>query len=101
MLCFEWGGLEILAILASFISLEAISAQVLALNTFIVLMMVPFGGQMGTIACVGRAMGEGKSKEARIYIKMAVVIILVADFGMALLLIIWKDLIAQAFTTNA
>lgn len=44
MLCLEWGALEILAILANFISLDAVGAQVLALNTFVVLMMVPFGG---------------------------------------------------------
>ena len=44
MLCLEWGGLEALALMASLISVDATGAQVIALNTFIVLAMIPFGG---------------------------------------------------------
>jgi hypothetical protein len=44
MLCLEWGGLEILALIASAISVDATGAQIIALNFFIVVLMIPFGG---------------------------------------------------------
>ena len=62
--------------------------------------MVPYGGQVGTIACVGKSMGEGNSKNARIYIKVATVIMLVVDFFLAFFLVIYKDIISSLFTDN-
>ena len=100
MLCLEWGGLEILALIASVISLDATSAQIIALNFFVVIMMVPFGGQVGTIVCVGKSMGEGNSKLARTYIKIAAVFMLIVDMILAFGIIIWKDNVAHIFTSN-
>jgi Na+-driven multidrug efflux pump len=44
MLCFEWGGFEVLALIASAISVNALAAQVVSVNTLYVLMMIPYGG---------------------------------------------------------
>lgn len=100
MLCLEWGGLEILALVASIISVDATGAQIIMLNTFVVLMMVPFGGQVGTIVCVGKSMGEGNSKKARTFIKIAALFMLIVDMILAFIIIIWKDSIAHVFTSN-
>ena len=43
MLCLEWGGLESLIIIAGFISVNASAVQVIALNSFLVIMMIPIG----------------------------------------------------------
>lgn len=58
ILLLEWGAFEVLALTASAISVDATGAQIIALNVFIVLMMVPWGSQLGTIACVGKALGQ-------------------------------------------
>jgi len=44
MLCLDWGSVEILALLASQIGVDATGAQIIALNAYIVILMVPFGG---------------------------------------------------------
>jgi len=44
MLCLEWGGLEVLALVASGISVDATGAHIIALNFFVVVMMVAYGG---------------------------------------------------------
>ena len=43
MLGFEWGGFEVLIVVAGFINVTATGAQVIAINTFFVLMMIPLG----------------------------------------------------------
>jgi len=43
ILLLEWGAFEVLALTASAISVDATGAQIIALNLFIVLMMVPWG----------------------------------------------------------
>lgn len=63
-------------------------------------MMIPFGGQVGTIVNVGKAMGEMNSKKARTMIKIAVLFMLVVDAMLAFAIIIWKDFIAHIFTSN-
>ena len=65
MLCLEWGGMEVLALLASLINVDATGAQIIVINAFFVIMMIPYGGQVGTISCVGKAMGEGNSEKAQ------------------------------------
>ena len=100
MLIFEWGGLEILALLASCISVDATGAQIIAYNFFVVLLMIPFGGQVGTIACVGKSMGECNPKMARIYIKIATVFMLIVDFIVAMILVVYKDSFSHIFTNN-
>ena len=100
MLMLEWGAFEILTLMASFISIDATGAQVIALNVFVVFATVPFGGQTGIISCVGKAMGQGNSKNARIFIKIAVVIMLVINVIFALILVNFKQQIASLFTSN-
>lgn len=43
MLCLEWWSFEVLAFMAGYISVEAISAHVVVLNTHVVIIMVPLG----------------------------------------------------------
>ena len=62
--------------------------------------MVPFGGSVGTISCVGKSMGEGDSKKARIFIKIASVFMLVVDFIVSFSVIIYKESFAHLFTSN-
>ena len=64
MLCSEWGIFELLTLVVSYISIDAIGAQIIGLNIFAVFVMVPHGGQIGTLACVGKAMGENNPKKA-------------------------------------
>lgn len=44
MLCLDWGSIEMLALVASKLGVDATGAQIIALNAYIVLLMVPFGG---------------------------------------------------------
>lgn len=70
------------------------------MNIFIVIMMIPYGGQVGTIACVGKAMGENNPKKARTLIKIAVVVMLVIDFMLCLMMIFYGDPISKIFTSS-
>jgi Na+-driven multidrug efflux pump len=79
---------------------DATSAFVISMNVFVTLFMVPYGGHIGTAVTVGRSMGEGQPKNARIYIKIALVLILIIDFMIALGLIANKSLIGPIFTSN-
>lgn len=100
MVCLDWGSVEILALIASVISVDATGAQIIALNAFIVLLMVPFGGQVGTVSCVGKSMGEGNAKKARTFIKIASVFMLIVDFLVAFAVILNKDRFIHLFTSN-
>jgi Na+-driven multidrug efflux pump len=62
--------------------------------------MIPFGGQVGSTVCVGKAMGEGDSKKARIFIKIASVFMLVVDFISAFIIVVYKDWILRLFTSS-
>lgn len=44
MLCLEYGALESLTLIASGISVDAAGAQIIMVNAFVFLMMVPYGG---------------------------------------------------------
>ena len=83
MLCCEYGGLELLTLIASCISVDATGAQIIMVNAFVFLMMVPFGGQVATIVCVGKSMGEANPKRAKSIIIIATVLILGVDIAMA------------------
>lgn len=100
MLCLEWGGLEILALIASAISVDATGAQIISLNFYIVVLMIPFGGQVGATVCTGKAMGEGNSKKARTFIKIASVFMLVVDFISAFVIVVYKDWLLKLFTSS-
>lgn len=45
-------------------------------------------------------MGEGNSKKARIYVKIATTFMFAIDVIVAILIIIWRDSIAHLFTGN-
>ena len=62
--------------------------------------MVPFGGQVGTIACVGKSMGEGNPKKARIYLKIATILMLIVDFLCAFILVVEKEWFVKLFTSS-
>lgn len=100
MITMEWGATELLALLASVISIEATGAQVIALNIYFVCTTIPFGGQTGTLVCIGKAMGQARPKAARIYLKMSVVVMLVFNTVAALILVNFKLQIAALFTSN-
>eukprot|EP00347_Sterkiella_histriomuscorum_P017802 403347935 len=100
MLCLEWGGFELLIIIAGLISIEVSGAQVVLLNTFFVIMMLSLGLQQGAMACVGKAMGEGNSKKARIYLKMAVSGSIFMNLIIAFVTSIFRTGISRLFTTN-
>jgi len=101
MLCLEWGGFESLIVIAGFLGVTVAGAQVIAINTFFVLMMLPLGVQFGALATVGKSMGEGKAMKAKTYLKLAVVAGLLIDMFMAIVIITFKDSIATLFTHNA
>ena len=101
MLCLEWGGFESLIILTGLISVEVSGAQVITLNTFFVLMMLSLGCQQGAMACVGKAMGEGNAKKAKIYLKLAVIGALIINLFVAFIISIFKAPISRIFTHNA
>jgi MATE family multidrug resistance protein len=64
MLCLEWWSFEVLAFMAGYVSVEALSAHVVVLNTHTLLIMVPLGAQVAATVLVGQAMGEGNHKKA-------------------------------------
>lgn len=100
MLCLEWGAFELLALTASLISVDATGAQIIAYNAYLVFMMVPWGGQVGTLVCVGKAMGEGNSVKAITLLKVATAFMFVVDSIMCALIIINTDSLALFFTSN-
>ena len=65
-----------------------------------VLMMIPYGGQVGTIACVGKAMGEGKAKKAKTYIKIGLVLMFFVDLALGILIFTLKNYLVLIFTSN-
>ncbi|CDW80289.1 na+-driven multidrug efflux pump [Stylonychia lemnae] len=100
MLCLEWGGFECFIIIAGLISVDVSGAQVVILNTFFVIMMLSLGCQQGALACVGKAMGEGNNKKARIYLKITVIGSIIMNFIVAFVITIFKDPISTIFTKN-
>lgn len=64
MLCLEWWSFEVLAFMAGYISVSALSAHVVVLNTHVLLIMVPLGAQVAATVLVGQAMGEGNYRKA-------------------------------------
>lgn len=67
MISLEWWSFEIQAILASYISVAAVGSMVILINTLTVLTMIPFGAQIAGAVFVGKSMGEGSARKARIY----------------------------------
>jgi multidrug resistance protein, MATE family len=44
MICLDWGSIELLALISSSLGVDATGAQILALNSFLMLIMAPLGG---------------------------------------------------------
>ncbi|TNV80526.1 hypothetical protein FGO68_gene15533 [Halteria grandinella] len=100
LIILEWGALEILALIASLINVDATSAQVIAMNAFIVLLQLPYGGEMGTVVCVGAALGEANAPKAISLLKIATILFFGLDSLLALVIICFKESIAHVFTSN-
>jgi len=55
---------------------------------------------VGTLACVGKSMGEGNSKKARTFLKIASVLMLVVDFFCAFIIVVYKEWMVRLFTSS-
>jgi len=58
------------------------------------------GLQFGTLACIGKAMGEGNADKGRSYLKMAVATALVFNLLVAFVVQTFKGPLAYLFTSN-
>jgi MATE family multidrug resistance protein len=64
MLCAEWIGIEIHGLMAGWISVTALAAQSIILNSNYLIFSFPLGIAVSTTVLVGNEMGSGKYKDA-------------------------------------
>ena len=65
MTCMEWWSFEILAFFAAYISMTAISANVIILNTAVIAFMFALGIQYAASTLVGKSIGESNILKAK------------------------------------
>lgn len=65
MMCLEWWSLEVLALMAGYISVVATASFVIIVNSFCTLGMFAFGAGIAASVCIGKAAGEGDHHKAK------------------------------------
>lgn len=63
-------------------------------------MMIGYGGQVGTIVCIGKALGEGNAKKAKKYVQLAVLMNIVVGVLVGVAVFTLKKQFAHLFTSN-
>jgi len=101
MISLEWWSFEIQAILASYISVVAVGSMVIMINALTVLTMIPFGSQIAGAVFVGKSMGEGSAKRAKIYTKLIVVYTFLVLAVCSVFLWIFRENVSRVFTDQA
>lgn len=100
MLCFEWWAYEILAFSASWISVSALGAQIIAYNFFLLIFSLGFGFQVGSMSCVGAALGAGQPEKARYFSKLSCLYSTLICVCAAALMYCFPQEIAEAYTKD-
>jgi multidrug resistance protein, MATE family len=98
MISLEWWSFEIQAILASYISVVAVGSMVIMINALTVLTMIPFGSQIAGAVFIGKSMGEGSAKRAKIYTKLIVLYTFITLAILSIFLVIFRYNISLIFT---
>lgn len=100
MLCAEWWGYEFLVLLATLISVGAIGAMTISYNCYQLILMFPYGFQIGGTACVGNTIGEGNAKKAKFTAALTAFYSILLTMGIASLLAWNSREVALAYTDN-
>lgn len=84
MMCLEWWSLEVLALMAGYISVVATASFVIVVQCFCAVGMFAFGAGIAAAVCVGKAAGEGDYIKAKQYAKLIVLMTFVMVIIIAL-----------------
>lgn len=84
MMCLEWWSLEVLALMAGYISVVATASFVIVVQCFCAVGMFAFGAGIAAAVCVGKAAGEGDHHKAKQYAKLIVLMTFVMIIFIAL-----------------
>ena len=57
MLCLEWWGFELMTLFSAWLSLDAVAAQIVILNTAVIAFMPGMGLQYAASVLIGQAIG--------------------------------------------
>ncbi|XP_035288790.1 multidrug and toxin extrusion protein 1 isoform X1 [Anguilla anguilla] len=100
MLCLEWWTYEIGGFLAGLISEVELGAQAIAYQIGVIAYMFPLGFSVAASVRVGNALGAGKTAQAKLSSKVALLCAVVVSFFVALIMGNLKDVIGYIFTNE-
>ena len=100
MMCAEWWAFEILTVLASMISTEALSAQTVMLQAITIFFMFPLGIGISTGAIVGNALGAGHKQLAISIGYLSLAVIFAVDLVLSPLILIFRQDFVELFTSD-
>ena len=100
MLCAEWWAFELLGLLASFISTEAISAQSIILQVSSLAFMIPEGLGTASASLVGNALGANQKSLASKIIGYSFLLILCFELFIGFIILMFGSNFATIFTRD-
>lgn len=100
MLCAEWWGFEIHALIAGIQGTTVLAAQTLLLNTLSMVFSVPLGLAISASTRVGNFLGAGEAEKARLSSKVSLYCVAVCSSLMGLFFVSIHDVWGYVFTSE-
>lgn len=100
MVMAEWIGVEILIVIATFISIDASSAMSVSYNFHNCIYMIPYGFQLAMTAVIGNFVGAGDEAKGKLIALMGIVQICIITVICGLLTHVYAEQIAGVYTSD-
>ena len=89
---------DIFTLIASYLSVDIISAQTIMRSLGLTSFMIPFGFSMASGMLIGKCIGEGSKTKVVYYYKLCMIVSLVVAVGQNIFLLLFENIIIDLFT---
>jgi MATE family multidrug resistance protein len=96
----DWLGFEVLTLMSSYISPNALAANVCLFNFITMIFMIPMGLSFATTTLVGNSLGGNKPKQAKIYTKASLTVGVLIIGTITLSVYLFKNTIPFVYTSD-
>ena len=93
-----WWAFDIFTLMASYLSIQIVSAQTIMRSLGLLTFMAPVGFSISCGILIGRSIGEGSETKIRFYYKICMMLSIVVAFAVNLVLLSCEDFIITLFT---
>lgn len=100
MICAEWWGFEILALIAGIIGVAAQASWAIIVTTCAIALMMAKGMQEATCSLIGNCIGAGNVPLAKRFFALIMKVNIVVTFLTSLTILFTREQIASLFSTD-